>query len=83
MSRGGITLLLLAFLAGGGIGFVAGSGGYYIACPGRRIFAQPTTITGSIGVIGMFQNVCYGTIDISNEVFQHIRYRITINNHVS
>ncbi len=38
------------------MGFVAGSGGYYIACPGRRIFAQPTTITGSIGVIGMFQN---------------------------
>jgi protease-4 len=38
------------------MGFVAGSGGYYIACPGRRIFAQPTTLTGSIGVIGMFQS---------------------------
>ncbi len=35
------------------MGTVAGSGGYYIACPGRRIFAQPTTITGSIGVIGI------------------------------
>lgn len=32
---------------------VAGSGGYYIACPARLIFAQPTTITGSIGVLGM------------------------------
>ncbi|MEK6797487.1 MAG: signal peptide peptidase SppA [Planctomycetota bacterium] len=37
------------------MGSVAGSGGYYIACPARRIFAQPTTITGSIGVIGMMQ----------------------------
>ena len=37
------------------MGSVAGSGGYYIACPARRIFAQPTTITGSIGVLGIFQ----------------------------
>lgn len=35
------------------MGSVAGSGGYYIACPARRIFAQPTTITGSIGVLGI------------------------------
>ncbi|UCG16299.1 MAG: signal peptide peptidase SppA [Phycisphaerales bacterium] len=35
------------------MGSVAGSGGYYIACPGRRIFAQPTTLTGSIGVIAI------------------------------
>ena len=38
------------------MGSVAGSGGYYIACPARRIFAQPTTITGSIGVLGVFQS---------------------------
>ena len=38
------------------MGAVAGSGGYYIACPGRRIFAQPTTITGSIGVLGVLQS---------------------------
>ena len=36
-------------------GQVAASGGYYLSCPARRIFAQPTTITGSIGVIGMVQ----------------------------
>jgi protease-4 len=30
---------------------VAASGGYYIACPARKIFATPGTITGSIGVI--------------------------------
>lgn len=29
---------------------VAGSGGYYIACNSDKIFADPTTITGSIGV---------------------------------
>ncbi|NOT02407.1 MAG: signal peptide peptidase SppA [Phycisphaerales bacterium] len=36
------------------MGRVAGSGGYYIACPAARIFAQSTTITGSIGVLGIF-----------------------------
>lgn len=38
------------------MGTVAGSGGYYIACPARRIFAHPTTITGSIGVLGILQS---------------------------
>jgi protease-4 len=37
------------------MGTVAGSGGYYIACPARRIFAQPTTLTGSIGVLSIYQ----------------------------
>ena len=37
-------------------GDVAASGGYYIACPGNRIFAQPNTITGSIGVFGLIPN---------------------------
>ncbi|RZA19478.1 MAG: hypothetical protein EOP10_19550, partial [Proteobacteria bacterium] len=31
---------------------VAASGGYYIAAPATMIMAEPTTITGSIGVIG-------------------------------
>jgi protease-4 len=35
------------------MGDVAASGGYYIATPANRIFAEPTTITGSIGVFGM------------------------------
>ncbi|MFQ5429921.1 MAG: signal peptide peptidase SppA [Phycisphaerae bacterium] len=38
------------------MGSVAGSGGYYIACPGRLIFAEPTTITGSIGVLAILAN---------------------------
>ncbi len=33
---------------------VAASGGYYVACGAKRIFASPGTITGSIGVIMQF-----------------------------
>ena len=32
---------------------VAASGGYWVATPGDRIFAEPDTITGSIGVFGV------------------------------
>lgn len=35
------------------MGDVAASGGYYIAAPADRIFADPMTVTGSIGVFGM------------------------------
>jgi len=35
------------------MGDVAASGGYYIACEGDKIFAEPNTITGSIGVFGL------------------------------
>ena len=34
------------------MGSVAASGGYYIACGAKHIIAQPSTITGSIGVVG-------------------------------
>ncbi|MDX2175396.1 MAG: signal peptide peptidase SppA [Candidatus Sumerlaeia bacterium] len=34
------------------MGNVAASGGYYISMGADRIFAEPTTITGSIGVVG-------------------------------
>jgi protease IV len=37
-------------------GDVAASGGYYISCNADRIFAQPNTITGSIGVFGLIPN---------------------------
>lgn len=39
------------------MGDVAASGGYYISCNASKIFAQPNTITGSIGIFGMFPNV--------------------------
>lgn len=35
------------------MGGVAASGGYYVASGAERIFAEPGTITGSIGVVGM------------------------------
>ncbi|TXI84394.1 MAG: signal peptide peptidase SppA, partial [Crocinitomicaceae bacterium] len=35
------------------MGDVAASGGYYISAPATAIFAEPSTITGSIGVFGM------------------------------
>lgn len=35
------------------MGDLAASGGYYIAAPASTIFAEPTTITGSIGVFGV------------------------------
>ncbi len=38
---------------------VAASGGYYLAMPGKRLFALPGTVTGSIGIFG-------GKADLSN-----------------
>ena len=39
------------------MGNVAASGGYYISCGADYIFAEPTTITGSIGVFGLIPNM--------------------------
>ena len=38
------------------MGDYAASGGYYMACNADTIVAQPTTLTGSIGIYGMFPN---------------------------
>lgn len=38
------------------MGDLAASGGYYIACNADTIVAEPTTLTGSIGIFGMFPN---------------------------
>ncbi len=38
------------------MGNYAASGGYYIACNANKIFAEPSTITGSIGVFGTLPN---------------------------
>ena len=37
-------------------GDVAASGGYFISCNSDRIFAQPNSITGSIGIFGLIPN---------------------------
>ena len=39
------------------MGNLAASGGYYIACNANKIFAEASTITGSIGVFGMLPNL--------------------------
>ncbi|MBP3775210.1 MAG: signal peptide peptidase SppA [Bacteroidaceae bacterium] len=39
------------------MGGLAASGGYYMSCAGQYIFAEPTTITGSIGIFGMIPDV--------------------------
>ena len=38
------------------MGDYAASGGYYISCAADTIIAQPNTLTGSIGIFGMFPN---------------------------
>lgn len=39
------------------MGNVAASGGYWISMDGDQIFAEPTTITGSIGIFGIMMNI--------------------------
>lgn len=36
------------------MGGMAASGGYYLSCAANYIYAEPTTLTGSIGIFGMF-----------------------------
>ncbi len=38
------------------MGNYAASGGYYISCPASKIYANPETISGSIGVFGLLPN---------------------------
>lgn len=38
------------------MGDYAASGGYYISCAANKIVAEPTTLTGSIGIFGMIPN---------------------------
>lgn len=39
------------------MGNMAASGGYYISCAANKIVAEPNTLTGSIGIFGIFPNV--------------------------
>ncbi|MBU4487111.1 MAG: signal peptide peptidase SppA, partial [Candidatus Delongbacteria bacterium] len=51
------------------MGSMAASGGYYISCQGTKIYADPYTITGSIGVVSMIPNIknLYDKIGINSE----------------
>lgn len=44
------------------MGDLAASGGYYISCAANKIIAEPTTLTGSIGVFGVVRNLT-GTLE--------------------
>jgi len=52
------------------MGNVAASGGYYMACAANKIVAEANTLTGSIGVFGMFPNAAelYGKLDLTTDV---------------
>ncbi len=59
------------------MGDVAASGGYYIACLADSIFAEPTTITGSIGVFGVIpilQNTMKNKLGITADTVRTQRY---------
>lgn len=52
------------------MGAYAASGGYYISCAANRIIAEPTTLTGSIGVFGLLPNLTglYNKIGLTTDV---------------
>ncbi len=52
------------------MGNVAGSGGYYITMGAKKIYAEPATITGSIGVLGgkLVTEGLYAKLGLSTEV---------------
>ncbi len=52
------------------MGNLAASGGYYIACNADKIFAEESTITGSIGVFGILPNFTQLTTKIGINVEQ-------------
>jgi protease-4 len=61
------------------LGSIAASGGYYIAAPASYIFANPGTVTGSIGVIsyfpnlqGLFDKIGYTMVTIKSGQFKDI-----------
>ncbi len=58
------------------MGNVAASGGYYMACGADKIFAETTTITGSIGVFGMLPNAS----TLANKIGIHAEVVSTHNN---
>lgn len=58
------------------MGAVAASGGYYISCAANKIIAEPNTLTGSIGIFGLFPNAT-GLLDkigISSDVVKTNRF---------
>ena len=52
------------------MGNVAASGGYYISCAANKIIAEPNTLTGSIGIFGMFPNASglFGKLALTTDI---------------
>lgn len=63
------------------MGDVVASGGYYISAPADFIYANPSTITGSIGVILQTYNLSglYEKIGVKKETFKSGKYKDILN----
>ena len=63
------------------MGNLAASGGYYISAPADKIFAEPGTLTGSIGVIFMHFNVrrLLETVKIEETTLKSGKYKDTLS----
>jgi len=55
------------------MGNYAASGGYYLACAGDSIFADQTTLTGSIGVVGVMFNIDAMMKEKLGVTFDHVK----------
>ncbi|MBD3257792.1 signal peptide peptidase SppA, partial [candidate division GN15 bacterium] len=55
---------------------VAASGGYYIATPARRMYVNPGTVTGSIGIYGgkLDLSGLYDKLDVGKELYTRGRF---------
>jgi protease-4 len=58
------------------MGSVAASGGYYISCAARKIVAESNTLTGSIGIFGIYPNISglLGKLDLTTDVVKTNKY---------
>ncbi len=65
-------------------GDVAASGGYYVAVAGRKVFAEPGTITGSIGVIAGKANLkgLYDKLGVRKEMVSRGRHAALYSDYV-
>lgn len=52
------------------MGDIAASGGYYISCAANKIIAEPNTLTGSIGIFGLFPNATglFDKLDVTADI---------------
>ncbi|MDR1115761.1 MAG: signal peptide peptidase SppA [Tannerella sp.] len=58
------------------MGNVAASGGYYISCAADKIISEANTLTGSIGVFGIFPNATglFDKLDVTTDVVKTNKY---------